>query len=645
MKNKLILFIICLVALVLVGCQDMPGQQGGENPINPGVGETEDLDAKFEEITNYVKENTPYFVHDDIELITYYEKYNTTIEWSSSNENVIDFTGAVKPNISKALEVTMSFIMFIGDEYREDSLNVIVSKATPEDVMVRFERQFSSIITRDYDVEDTFYDLYEIEWTSSNEEVFDNQGCYHKPIEDTEFMINYVLKCKDYESEQQSITLTAVGLSDLEKLEEAEKWLKTEVLLDLYLTENVVLPTKYDKYNITVRWECTNPDVISADGKITSYVFERYVTLLAHFELENGSVGTTKFECIVAPLDTTNMSKAEILENFLSAIALTYYGGVKFNGNGTPCNKSYGHLNFYVNEQSEIDVDLIPVIHKNRTQIPQQVKLIVCHDTGNNGATATAAANANYVRSGYGGSSTGWHYTVGNDGVFQTVPDNEVAYQANGSSNQYTTYIKTNVKATWRKPNFTVSDDGFIMINNQKTNIELPNKNRPLATDGPVWKIGSDGYYYIAKLWYCESHNYNATQGGNANAIGIESAVNSGSDYALTCRIFAKLVAELVMKHNLDLGCVVQHNTTSGKDCPSAMRATNYWYTFKDMIAIEMFAKQNFPDYEFVWTGHGDIDNTGKILLNTEAKEVKYSVVVSKDSTVILSKEYTTKIN
>ena len=59
------------------------------------------------------------------------------------------------------------------------------------------------------------------------------------------------------------------------------------------------------------------------------------------------------------------------------------------------------------------------------------------------------------------------------------------------------------------------------------------------------------------------------------------------------------------------------------------------------------FAKENLSNYEFSWTGTGDIDNTGKIKLGTTATEVNYSVSVTKNgqSSVFFGKSYTTKIN
>lgn len=647
MKKKIIFIIFVLFSLFLIGCQTPSTGNNGNDNQGTGESETTDFDEKFEVISNNIKESIPQFVSEDIVLIDEYPEYNATIEWSSSDEDVISFVGGVEPKKNEAVEITLTYKVMIGSEEKSDSINVIATPALPEEVADRFAKQFpnAGLIIRDFNLKNKYFELFEIDWTSSNTDVFTNEGKYIKPIEDTDIEVKYVVKCKDYTSSEYVIKLTAVGTSDLEKLAEISQWLKTEAVLDLYLSEGVSLPSVYEKFNVKINWKSTNPDVVSNDGKIKHYVFERYVTLVASYSLENGSGGSAKFECIVAPLDISKMSDAEILENFLSAIALENYEGVTFGGNGSGCNKTYGHLYFYLNQPADIDVDLIPTKYKNRTQIKQEVKLIVCHDTGNMNDTATAAANANYVRSGYGGSSTGWHYTVGNDGIFQTVPDDEVAYQANGSADQYTTYIKTNVKAQWKKPNFSVSEDGFIMINNVKSNIELPNKSVGLASDGPVWKIGEDGYYYIAKLWYCSSHNSNGTQGGNANAIGIESAVNNGSDYLLTCRIFAKLVSELAMKHNVSMNCIVQHNTTSGKDCPNAMRITNFWYTFKDYIALEIFAKTYLSDYVFTWTGYDDIDNTGRIKQGTNAKEVKYSVKVTKGSTVVLEKQFKTNIN
>lgn len=642
MRSKIYVIFIFVLSIILIGCENNNNNNDIDKPVNS-------FDSKVAVIEEYINNNIPYVIHEDIELIEEYSEFNATIEWDSSNDDLIDFAGYVTVNKRKAEIVTLTYTVTINGKSKQNNIEVVISPISVENLIDRFESQFSKKISRDYDITDTFYELFKFEWTSSNEDVFDNYGKYYKPAKDTDFIVYYNLHCNNSVFVSNEIHLTALGPSDLEIIDEVRDWLKKEGLQDCYLNSNTVLPTYYEPLDIKINWSSSNNDVVSTDGVITQYVYERYVTLFAKFYLENGSGGTCKFECVVEALDISNMTDLEIIENFISSIALNTYDGVTFVGNAAPCNKTYGHLYFYLNEDSVITQMFCPESNKNRTGIQTDVKYIVCHDTGNLSSSADAKANASYcVNSGNpnnsNATSTGWHYTVGNDGIYQTVPEGEVAYHAHGNADAYATFIKTNVKAIWKKPNISLSDDGYIMFNNIKSDYKVPNPDDPLCTDGPVYQIGEDGYYYISELWESKSFAVNAVKGGNANSVGIESAVNAGSDYLLTCRKFAKLVAEIAIRNNVDLQRVVQHNTTSGKDCPSGMRSTNFWYTFKDMISLEMFAKKNLSQYDFSWSGTGDISDDGRITLNTTAKEVSYSVSVSKDNNVVFNKSYTTKL-
>ena len=55
------------------------------------------------------------------------------------------------------------------------------------------------------------------------------------------------------------------------------------------------------------------------------------------------------------------------------------------------------------------------------------VEYITVHDTGNSNAGSTARANGNFLLS---QSTASWHYTVGNDGVFKHMQENDVAWHA-----------------------------------------------------------------------------------------------------------------------------------------------------------------------------------------------------------------------
>lgn len=663
-RNVLFLFLM-FFAFLLVGCQvpapddNGGGNNEGENGENSGNeggneeggnegetgGEKPDYTEQFGFVEDIILDEIPYFVTDDIELMTSVSIYKAYIEWDSSDVDVIDYDGYVTVSSAAAKAVKLSYIITIEDQQRTGSIDVIVTPQEPEKVAQRFARQFSALISRSYEVQTVFYDLFEVEWYSTNEEVFNNQGVFTEPVNDVDFEIKYVVKCGEYTSEEMSKTLTAAGISDLRKLEEVEKYITDDVLLDLYLLELPSLPNKYEKYNIDIEWKSTNPDVISVDGKITRYVYDRYVTLLCTYYLENGSGGQVKYECIVPALDTSNMSQKEIVENFLSSIAYKEYEGATFGYAACPVlSQSYGSLFFYNNVDSEVTEMLIPVGTKNRTQIKRKPELVVIHDTAN--YNASALANAKYVQSGYSGSSTGWHYTIGNDGIFRTIPDDEVGYHANGSSDTPFTLLDSGIKATAIKPQVTVGDDLYLYINKQKTPFKLPNAALKLCDDGVIVEIGANGNYYVSKMWDCTSHGFNAVQGGNANGIGIESSVKSGDDYIMTIRMMAKYTAELLITHNLTINRVVQHNTTSGKNCPQAIREASYWYTFKDLVSMEKFAKENLKGYQFAWTSNDTnvMNNQGYIKKGTTADSISYKVVVSLNGQEFLTKTYTTKL-
>ncbi len=487
---------------------------------------------------------------------------------------------------------------------------------------------------------------YIVDWRSSNTELFDQDGKYHKPTDDTKITITYTVRLEDEVSKEYSFSPTVEGVSDAEKLRELSTWLKDEAIKDLYLTDEIALPTKFEKYNIDIKWTSSNNDVISSEGVVKHYVFERYVTLIGSYELENGAGGSLKFEVIVSPLDTSKMSKEQIVENFLSAIAVTEYNGVKFGYAECPnLNQSFGSLYFYENKKQEVVEMLIPVGTSNRSQIPMDPQLVVIHDTAN--YNATALANAKYVQSGYSGTSTGWHYTVGNDGIYRTIPENEVGYHANGSGDTPLTWINTGIKATVRRPIVTVKDDYYIYINNVRTNVQVENQKPGVkfADDGVLCEI-HDGYYHVAKPWWCGSHGFNANKGGNASGIGIETAVNRGSDYNTTIRILAKHVADILIRNNLTINRVVQHNTMSGKNCPQAIREAKFWYSFKDLVSMEKYAQENFADYNFVWTSNTSImDNTGKISLDLQNEQkLSYSVKVINNGKTLVEKTYETKL-
>ena len=125
-----------------------------------------------------------------------------------------------------------------------------------------------------------------------------------------------------------------------------------------------------------------------------------------------------------------------------------------------------------------------------------------------------------------------WHFSVGEDGIYQSLPLDEVAYHA------------------------------------------------------------GDGSHVYGDTWYSSTYNkYDCIGGGNRNGIGIESCINLGADYNVTLRKLAKLVAELLLENNLSLDRIKQHWNFSGKDCPGVIRHTGRCKNLENLVKLELLAK------------------------------------------------------
>ena len=75
---------------------------------------------------------------------------------------------------------------------------------------------------------------------------------------------------------------------------------------------------------------------------------------------------------------------------------------------------------------------------------------------------------------------------------------------------------------------------------------------------------------------------------GNLHSIAIEICVNSDGNFAQAVENAASLTADLMHKHGIPIGNVVQHNKWSGKDCPNWLRENSHgggsWSQFIDKV-------------------------------------------------------------
>ena len=307
-------------------------------------------------------------------------------------------------------------------------------------------------------------------------------------------------------------------------------------------------------------------------------------------------------------------------------------------------HKLTGGITNYLFEDLNIIQALIPQGNANRPGVFKngfkfEAKYVTFHDTAN--ASAGAKNHASYWAG--SGVTTSCHFTTGNDGVYQLLPYNEVAYHAGDGTSTKLTFTDTKIKApegSTEPAKVTISSDGFFMMNGEKTTISVPRKDDgtiPTNANLPYTGINNyvdstTGTYWISNTWWSSTYKVVSNRGGNLNSIGIESCVDDGSNLYYTWALSAKLIGQAILPTTgLDVGDVKQHNTFSGKDCPMTMRDAKRWETFIDMCTAEYNKATYFNDWTITLNCDSPyVDSNGLIKsLPTTATKVNFTITFS----------------
>ena len=270
------------------------------------------------------------------------------------------------------------------------------------------------------------------------------------------------------------------------------------------------------------------------------------------------------------------------------------------------------------------------------------------------------------------------HYTTGNDGIFYCTDEKSAAFHSgdSGSRSQVGNFkwnetgleVLAGDPAT---PVITISDDFYYEINGRKTTVKMPNPwnyssrgtDHILNADGTIssqpafgqtgftnrtpesfindmglpWKI-ENGKYYMGTTWWCYTQVYEGricSSGGNYNSIGIESCVNKGSDLWLTWQMTAKLVADIMVRKNLDITRVKGHHFFTAKNDPKLMLENDLeiWKEFLQLVETEYTMMTEFEGYELsMKSNNTDIvaDNGRVVKQPSETTCVTYTVTITK---------------
>ena len=264
-----------------------------------------------------------------------------------------------------------------------------------------------------------------------------------------------------------------------------------------------------------------------------------------------------------------------------------------------------GNICNYLFQDQKITQNIIPENKANRPGTTANGNRFTCrfvavHEVG---AAGNATSTSSYCVS---NNDVSWHFTVGNDGVYQQLPLNEVGYHAGDGTKTPIEYINTGVKAPFgdnSPAKVTINQiTGNFEINGEEMDVKAPLRsdgkivlNSQLPYTGITTYVNANGYYMMANTHWDNTYQTLANYGGNLSSIGIETCVNKGSNIFYTWQRCAKLIGGYILQETgLNLYNVKQHNTFSGKDCPQSIRKADRWPTFMELVTFEYNIQKYF---------------------------------------------------
>lgn len=375
-----------------------------------------------------------------------------------------------------------------------------------------------------------------------------------------------------------------------------------------------------DRANEKFTYVSANPSVVEVDasGKLT-----------AKAEGEASITISDSKKQLVVSVVVKNLSDSEKVDKLLKLFVDNNYarvqaGNVSLYNDGTEryYDPRWGSVNRYLFDEYTINTDYVSKAesngncHKDR-RATDPIEFVCVHDTAT--LTGTVSATASNMSS----NETSIHYTVGNDAIYQVVPEKYIAYHAGDGTGTPFVWNDAGVQAKDTKaPEFGVKEVNktwYLTINGEVSKIVIPSGwsgDAPKLTRlGPAWKV-EGGKYYIGTLWYSKDYGYVSSHGGNNDSIGIEMCVGTTGDIYDTWQRTAWLVADICVRNDLDLTRVKQHNTFSGKNCPQCLiSAGNQWDEFMKMVEMQYTIMTEFQGAKITFKSNNTdiVDNTGRV--------------------------------
>lgn len=480
--------------------------------------------------------------------------------------------------------------------------------------------QIKAPIGNSYDYisyEDRYNPTVTYEIRSLNPEIMDNQlRLIEKPNKEQFITLVLVIKYPDEEAVEMEMIFPVMAKTFLEKARAMEEvYLRyIEQFLDNgVLAKDIILPSEDEEFNVDLTWSSDSQSFLSDDGTYTGPVGSEGTPVVLSMKVS--SKDKTASHTIAYRLYLKGADAPEgwdAIEHFLSQINLKNIKNQSFQtyGNSTKIDYNYGYLPFYnhIDFESTIKVDIVDAsVTNTRSNTPRkETRYITVHNTGMNDSHHNAAL-LNSIQHTNTSRVVGWHFSVDDHEVWQSLPLHEVGWHAGDGTGRTLVDYPTGVMFNGNySPYVDISSDGYYTLDGVKTTVVAPTNDGQILDRTYFVSRGIrvniiNGEYHIPTTYYNSDYRQIANYGGNIASVGIETCVNEGGNFNRTMRNLGKLVAWLLHKYNLGLNDVMQHNDFSGKQCPQDIRNSGRWGELMHIIYLELFALRNFSNKDIAF--------------------------------------------
>ncbi len=554
--KKVIWVIVLLLTLCTFGCQkEVP-------PINeppkeePEINDNElTFDEKKEEIITWLNSQFNNLIVDkNIVFPQKYEKYNAQIEVFSFYEEYLSSEGTYNAPVLDT-KTELLFIITLDEQEIDISIPIVIKGWGDEfdAVQKEIEEMFNKPLSSN--VNFPLVSLVadcSIRWESTNENIITSNGRVNKDPNYDREVLVKYYVTYNGETKEFQLTLTVLKMSNNEKISLTADWIETEIFKSKEITSNLDLVSKYDLYNALIIWESWNPTAISDKGIYHKPFKDEEVMLDANI-IVGGTSGRYRFNLIAKGENEENMW--EKIESFLDKINVKEIKNQKFT--------LYG---------SELGYEYVP---------SQNIGYLPFYDEKEMEIIVDLLPDDSPLKPN----------TLRKETKYIVIHNTGMAHPS-ATAKGLNEYIHTTTRvASWH---FSIDDKETY---------------QQLGIDEVGWHAGDGSRTYL-ETWS------GGIGGGNQNGIGIESCVYEGVDFNKVMRRLAKLTAMLLIKYDLDIQAVKQHNDFSGKDCPQVIRHANRWEELLDLIRLEYFAQTELKDVHFEWISLNPeiMDNEGTVI-------------------------------